>query len=102
MSRKTTCSVVLLVLVCWAALVVPASAQHFQIVKGTLAGVSAGRNEIFGFDSNAAVWRFNLKTNAFSKIKQASLFQVSVGGGTLSQLDEVWGIAPSLDLFRFN
>src|ERR1035438_9898056 len=73
MSLKTAFSV-LVVLVCCASLVVPSSAQHFQEVKGSLAGISAGRNEIFGFDSNAAVWRFNLKTNAFSKIKQASLF----------------------------
>ena len=30
MSRKTVYCSVLLVLVCWASLVVPASAQHFQ------------------------------------------------------------------------
>jgi hypothetical protein len=48
-------AIVLLVLACWVV-IVPASGQKFKEVKGTLAGVSAGRNEIFGFDSNANVW----------------------------------------------
>ena len=102
MSRKTAYPIVLLVLVCWALLVVPASAQQFQAVKGTLAGVSAGRNEVFGFDVHAAVWRFNPKTSAFTKIKGASLFQLAVGGGTVSQLDEVWGVEGNLNVYRFN
>jgi hypothetical protein len=36
MSRKNVSWSVLLVLICWASLVAPASAQHFQQVKGTL------------------------------------------------------------------
>ena len=94
--------IVLLVLVCWASLVVPASAQHFQQVKGALAGVSAGRNEVFGFDVHANVWRYHATTDSFSKIANASLFQLAVGGGTLSQLDEVWGIEGNLNVYRFN
>jgi len=101
MSRKSACSVVL-VLICWASLVVPASAQHFQQVKGTLASVSAGRNEVFGLDGQNAVWRFNAKTSAFAKIKKVSLFDIAVGGGTLAQLDEVWGLDASGGIHRFN
>jgi hypothetical protein len=56
MSRKAISPIVFLVLVYWASLVVPASAQQFQQVKGSLLGISAGRNEIFGFDSSANVW----------------------------------------------
>jgi len=49
MSRKNVSWSVLLIPICWVWLAAPASAQHFQQVKGTLAGVSAGRNEVFGF-----------------------------------------------------
>jgi hypothetical protein len=52
MSRKNVSFNILLVLVCWAALIVPAFAQHFQQVKGTLSQVAAGRNEVFGIDSS--------------------------------------------------
>jgi hypothetical protein len=93
---------VLLVLVCWAAFVVPASAQHFQQITGTLASVSAGRNEVFGVDSHAVVWRLNATKNAFTKVKKASLVQIAVGGGTLSQLDEVWGLNAKTEIFRFD
>ncbi|MGA7685582.1 MAG: tectonin domain-containing protein [Terriglobales bacterium] len=101
MSRKTACFV-LLVLTCWAMLVVPASAQHFQQVKGTLASVSAGRNEVFGVDTHSVVWRLNPKTSAFVKVKKASLVEIAVGGGTLSQLDEVWGLNAKTEIFRFD
>ena len=37
MPRKTVDCSILLVLVCWVALVVPATAQHFKQVKGSLA-----------------------------------------------------------------
>ncbi len=94
--------IVLVVLVCLAALVAPASAQHFQQVKGTLSSVSAGRNEVFGVDSHSVVWRFNPKTNAFAKVKKATLVSVAVGGGTLSQLDEVWGLNAGTEIFRFD
>src|SRR5580700_11273173 len=94
--------IVLMVLVCLAALVVPASAQHFQQVKGSLSSVSAGRNEVFGLDAKDVVWRYNPKTSAFAKVKKASLVAVAVGGGTLSQLDEVWGLNAKTEVFRFD
>ena len=102
MSRKTACSSVLLVLICWAALVVTASAQQFQQVKGTLVSISAGRNEAFGFDIKGAVWRFHPTTNSFGKVAHATLVNIAVGGGTAAQLDEVWGINASGDVYRFN
>jgi hypothetical protein len=93
---------VLLVLVCWFSLIVPASAQHFQQVKGTLFGVSAGRNEVFGFDIHSNVYRYHATTGSFAKIANVKFFQLAVGGGTLSQLDEVWGIEGNLNGYRFN
>jgi hypothetical protein len=101
MSRKTACFV-LLVLTCWALFVVQASAQHFQQVAGSLTSVSAGRNEVFGVDSHSVAWRFNTKTSAFTKVKKASLVEVAVGGGTASQLDEVWGLNAKTEVFRFD
>jgi hypothetical protein len=102
MSRKNVSWSVLLVLICSTLLAVSATAQHFQQVKGTLTFVAAGRNEIFGYDTHAAVWRYHPTTKSFGKIAGASLFQLAVGGGTVSQLDEVWGIDVSLNVYRFN
>jgi hypothetical protein len=87
---------------CCAGLVDPASAQQFLQVKGTLTGVSAGRNEIFGVDSKAVVWRYRAKPRSFGKVAKASLVNVVVGGGTVSQLDEVWGLNANGDVYRFN
>lgn len=102
MSRKNAFFSALFVLVCCAGIVVPSSAQQFLQVKGTLTSVSAGRNEIFGVDSKAAVWRYHATTKSFGKIAKASLVNVVVGGGTASQLDEVWGLAANGNVYRFN
>jgi hypothetical protein len=80
----------------------PASAQHFERVKGTLASVSAGRNEAFGVDTHGKVWRYHAASKSFGKTSGVLLDQVAVGGGTLSQLDEVWGIDGSRNVYRFN
>src|SRR5579862_2626454 len=102
MSRKNVSWSMLLVLIGGASLVTPASAQHFQQVKGTLASVSAGRNEVFGFNAHGAVLRYYATAAAFGKIAGVSLDQVSVGGGTVSQLDEVWGLDAGFNVYQFN
>jgi hypothetical protein len=88
MSRNSGFWSGLLILIGWVSLALPASAQHFQQVKGTLASVSAGRNEVFGVDTHGNVWRYHAASKSFGKIAGASLDQVAVGGGTHSQLDE--------------
>ena len=102
MSRKAAYWSAFLMLVCWASLVVPASAQHFKQVKGSLTSVSAGRNEVFGIDGKNQVWRYEPSSKSFSKIAKASFNAMAVGGGNLSQLDEVWGVNASQDVYRFN
>lgn len=102
MSRKSACLSVLLVLFGGASHFVPASAQHFEKVKGNLTGVVAGRNEVFGIDTKLQVWRYSASSKSFSKIENASLIEVEVGGGTLSQVDEVWGIDADGDVYRFD
>ena len=103
MSRKTVPSSVLLVLLCGALLSVPASAQHFQQVTGTLASVAAGRNEVFGIGPTGLPWRYNASKQSFEKVAGAtSLVQIAVGGGTLSQLDEVWAVGDNGSVYRFN
>jgi len=37
-------------LICSTAAVVPASAQHFQPMKGALTQIAAGRNKVWGLD----------------------------------------------------
>jgi Tectonin domain len=93
------------ILACWALLGVPAAGQHFEQVKGTLTNVFAGRNEVFGVDSHSNVWRLNTAKTAFVKIAGASLEKIRVGGGTVEQLDEVWGldnVEKSPNVYRFN
>ena len=102
MSHKGFRWSVLIAVMGWASLIVPASAQHFKQMKGTLAQVVAGRNEVFGIDASSGVWRANAAKTAFVQITGASLVQVAVGGGTGAQLDDVWGINSSQNIFHFD
>jgi hypothetical protein len=86
---------------CCVSLVVPASAQHFKQVTGSLTQVAAGRNEVFGIGTANRIYRYNPGTKAFVQIP-GSFAQVAVGGGTLSQKDEVWGVNTSGQIYRFN
>jgi len=67
MSRKTASSAFTLLLISWTLLILPASAQHFQQVTGTLTQVAAGRNEVFGFDVHGQVWRYKPPRNPSAK-----------------------------------
>jgi hypothetical protein len=92
MSRTKVRFVLCLLLICSTAAVVPASAQHFQQMEGSLTQIAAGRVEVWGLDG-AQPYRFNPNTQKFVKISDkvsGSLSQIAVGGGTLLQLDEVW------------
>jgi hypothetical protein len=100
MLRKNSSWSVVLLLICGALLTLPSSAQHFQQVTGTLVSVAAGRNEVFGLDSHGAIWRYDARTKSFGRIR-GSLQQIAVGGGTLSQPDEIWGISRG-EVYRFN
>jgi hypothetical protein len=102
MSRKTAFCSVLLLLVSWASIVVPASAQHFQQVNGPRLFLSAGRSEVFGIDAGNAAWRYQASSNSFKKIAGVLLDRIAVGGGTDSQPDDVWGISVSQQILRFN
>jgi hypothetical protein len=103
MSPKHVFSSALLVLIWGASFTLPASAQHFQQVKGSLVSVAAGRNEVFGIDAHGLPWRYDAAKLSFEKVTGAtSLVQIAVGGGTLSQLDEVWALAAHNKVFRFN
>lgn len=94
---------VVLLLICGALLTLPASAQHFQQVTGTLVSVAAGRNEVFGIDPHGLPWRYDAAKESFEKVTgAASLVQIAVGGGTLSQLDEVWAVGTGGKVYRFN
>jgi len=91
----------LTLLACCGALVVPASAQHFKLVTGSLTQVAAGRNEVFGIGTANQIYRYNPGTKAFVQIP-GSAAQVAVGGGSLSQKDEVWALGTSNQIYRFN
>ena len=101
MSRRSVCLSGFLLLICWAAVAVPASAQHFQRITGSLTQVAVGRTEVWGLNASNQTYRFNLSTKQFVRIPQ-SLTQITVGGGTLLQADEVWGVNASGQVYRFN
>jgi len=87
---------------CWAATVVPASAQHLKQIPGSLAQVAAGRSEVWGLDAANQVYRFNSGTTTFAKIGTIRLTHVAVGGGTVLQADQVWGVTASGKVYRFS
>jgi Tectonin domain len=100
MSRTNLRFVVWLTVICLAAAVVPASAQHFEQIAGTpLSQIAAGRAEVWGL-YNSRIYRFNPSTKNFAQIS-GSLEQIAVGGGTLLQPDEVWGVN-SGHVYRFD
>jgi len=85
---------------CWATVVVPASAQHFEQIPGYLTQVAAGRAEVWGVAPNG-VYRFNASKGKFVKV--AGMLQaVAVGGGSLLQTDAVWGLAQGGGVFQFD
>lgn len=90
----------LLVLVGCTAATLPAGAQHFKLMSGTLTQIAVGRSEVWGLNGSE-IYRFNTSSEKFKQVK-GYLAQVAVGGGSLLQQDEVWGINASGDVYRFN
>jgi len=101
MSRRSACLSGFLALICWVAVAVPASAQHFKQIAGSLSQIAVGRTEVWGIDASNHTYRFIPGTKKFL-LMPVSLTQVAVGGGTLLQNDEVWGVNASGQIYRFN
>src|SRR4029077_6473512 len=92
----------MMLLLCLAALVIPASAQHFKQVTGftgSMLQVAAGRSEGWGVNNTGQVFRFT--GTKFASVP-GTLSRIVVGGGTLSQKDEIWGGDESGNVFQFN
>jgi hypothetical protein len=87
-------------LICWTAVVIPASAQHFKQIDGSLTQIAVGRAEAWGLNGSE-IYRFDSSTQKFNQIS-GSLAQIAVGGGLLLQPDEVWGVNASGSVYRFN
>ena len=101
MSRTNACFALCLLLICSTVAVVPASAQHFQLMKGSLTQIAAGRNQVWGLNGGK-IYRFHSATKKFVQVSPGFvLAQIAVGGGSLLQPDEVWA-TDSEDLWRFN
>jgi hypothetical protein len=102
MSRTKFSFVACLLLISWTAAAVPASAQHFQQIPSiTLSRVAAGRNEVWGLQfPGGEIWRYNPTSQRFAPVP-GSLSQIAVGGGTLLQPDQVWGVNGA-GVFSFN
>lgn len=110
MSRANFRFALCLLLVCWtAASVVPASAQGFIQLQGSLSTVAAGYSEVWGLRfPGGLIYRLN-SNGTFYQVP-GSLSQIAVGGGALFtggpggggiQPDEVWGVNGA-GVFSFN
>jgi hypothetical protein len=75
MNRTNIRFLLCLALICSTAAVVPASAQHFELIKGSLIQIAAGSNEVWVL-SEVYPYRFNANTQEFTKIKGAQLIQM--------------------------
>jgi hypothetical protein len=95
--RFVTC---LMLLICWTAVTIPAFAQHFKQIDGSLTQIAVGRAEVWGLNGSE-IYRFDSSTEKFNKIS-GSLTQIAVGGGSLFLNDEVWGVNASGEVFNFN
>jgi hypothetical protein len=86
-----------LMLICLTAAVVPASAQHFQQIPTSLSRISAGYKEVWGLKfPGGLIYRLvpagdSAATADFQQVP-GSLSQIAVGGGSLFQPDQVWGV----------
>jgi hypothetical protein len=89
-------------ILCCAAAILPASAQHFKQIPGSLAQIAAGRSEVWGLDPSNAVYRFSSGTKTFARVGTIKLSRIAVGGGTALQTDQVWGVAASGKVYRYN
>jgi Tectonin domain len=90
-------------IVCWAGIVVPASAQEFAQVAGTLTQIAAGRAEVWGLNASQQVFRYNAAGKKFAKLAgKVTLTQIAVGGGTLLQSDDVWGVDVNTHVFHYD
>jgi Tectonin domain len=91
-----------MLLLCLAALIIPATAQHFKQVTGftgVMQMVAAGHSEVWGINTSGQVFR--LIGSKFASVP-GSLSRIYVGGGTLLQKDEIWGVDESGNVFHFN
>jgi hypothetical protein len=84
----------------WAATSVPARAQHFEQIPGSLTQIAAGRSEVWGLNGSE-VFRFDASSKKFNQIS-GSLVQIAVGGGSLLQRDQVWGVNAAGTVYRFD
>jgi Tectonin domain len=90
----------LIVVICWIAIGIPAMAQHFKQITGSLTQIAVGRAEVWGLNGSK-VYRFDSSKESFNEVS-GSLAHIAVGGGTLLQKDEVWGVSASGTVYRFN
>jgi tectonin-like protein len=104
MSRINVRFALCLILTCWTAAVIPASAQHFKQIDPSgpqLSYLAAGRSEVWGLHfPGGQIYRLNPSTNKFVQVP-GSLSQVAVGGGSRLQPDQVWGVNGA-GVFSFN
>jgi hypothetical protein len=89
-------------ILCCAAAILPASAQHFKQIPGSLAQIAAGRSEVWGLDPSSAVYRFSSGTKTFARVGTIKLSRIAVGGGSALQADQVWGVSAANLIYRYN
>ena len=62
-----------------------------QVTTEALAQVAAGGQSVWGLNASGQIFQFNPAAQKFTQVP-GQLTSIAVGGGTLGQLDEVWGL----------
>jgi hypothetical protein len=73
-------------------------------MTGSLTQIAAGRAEVWGLNGSQP-YRFDSSTKKFGKISDkisGPLAQIAVGGGSLLQPDQVWGINASGYIYQYD
>lgn len=84
-----------------SALTSTAAAQSFGFdhIPGLMRKLAVGNQTVMGINDFNQVFACNSASNSFQSLS-AELVTIAVGGGTLVQPDEVWGLNASQQVFR--
>jgi virginiamycin B lyase len=76
------------------------SQEFVQVTTSSLTQIAVGGQSVWGLNASGQIFQFNPTTQKFTQVP-GQLTSIAVGGGTLGQPEEVWGIN-GREILRFN
>jgi hypothetical protein len=101
--NRTLWTGVLVVSIC-SALTSTAAAQGFAQVPGFLSKIAVGSHTVAGINDSGQIVTYDTSSSNFQPIPGGSgqFVALAVGGGTVLQPDEVWGLDENRQIFRLS